>query len=373
VPFTDLGAMAEEVWADLQPILESDIRGGRYIGGEAVEQFEEDWAAYCGVPHAIGVANGTDALALALRAAGIGPGDDVIVPASTFIASAEAVAMAGATPVFCDVDPGTMLMTVSSLEDALTANARAVLVVHLYGQMPDMDALTQAARRHNLVLIEDAAQAHGATWRGKPAGSWGAAGAFSFYPGKNLGAFGDAGAVVTTDSLLAEKVRSLANHGRDLGSHYEHSLVGVNSRLDALQARVLTAKLKRLDSWTERRRRLVEIYRDELRGTRAQVLDVAAAAGHVYHLAVVRVPSRSAIQQSLAEAGIGTGVHYPVPCHQQRAFLRDRKIALPNAEAGANEVLSLPLSPSMTGAEAKQVCVALIEALEIAGYGREGH
>ena len=231
----DIRPAVDRAWANL-PSRAS-------CGGAAVEEFERAWASYCGVPEAVGVSNGTDALLLTLMALGIGAGDEVILPANTFIASAEAVVFAGATPVFADVSPDTLLLTPEQLEAAITPRTAAVIVVHLYGQMPDMDALSTLAGRAGIVLIEDAAQAHGASWRGRRAGSIGRAGCFSFYPAKNLGAFGDAGAVVTADADLADRIRSLRDHGRGQRSRYEHEQIGTNSRLDALQAVVLTAKL----------------------------------------------------------------------------------------------------------------------------------
>jgi dTDP-4-amino-4,6-dideoxygalactose transaminase len=285
VPFTDLAAMTREVRAEIEAGWARVLRSGRFIGGEAVEEFEQAWAAYCGVPHAVGVANGTDALQLALSALGIGAGDEVIVPANTFVATAEAVVLAGATPRFADVSPGTLLLTPEQLEAAVTDRTRAVIVVHLYGQMPDMDALCQAAARVGLAVIEDAAQAHGATWRGLAAGSIGTIGCFSFYPAKNLGAFGDAGAVVTADADLARRISCLRDHGRAESSHYRHELVGTNSRLDALQAVVLTAKLARLDDWTQARRRAVAGYRAALAGSAARMVEELPGSQGVYHLA----------------------------------------------------------------------------------------
>ncbi len=249
IPFLELAPMTREVQGAVEQGWARVLSTGRFIGGDEVARFEAAWAGYCQVPHALGVANGTDALQLALTGLGIGPGDEVIVPANTFVATAEAVLLAGAVPRFADVSPQTLLLTPECLEAALTPRTAAVIVVHLYGRMPDMGALCAAADRAGVALIEDAAQAHGATWQGRRAGSSGVAGCFSFYPGKNLGAFGDAGAVVTTDAGLAGRIRVLRDHGRAVGSHYRHELAGTNSRLDALQAVVLTAKLARLETW----------------------------------------------------------------------------------------------------------------------------
>jgi dTDP-4-amino-4,6-dideoxygalactose transaminase len=363
VPFTDLAAMTREVRADIEAGWARVLRSGRFIGGEAVEEFEQAWAAYCGVPHAVGVANGTDALQLALSALGIGAGDEVIVPANTFVATAEAVVLAGATPRFADVSPGTLLLTPEQLEAAVTDRTRAVIVVHLYGQMPDMDALCQAAARVGLAVIEDAAQAHGATWRGLAAGSIGTIGCFSFYPAKNLGAFGDAGAVVTADADLARRISCLRDHGRAESSHYRHELVGTNSRLDALQAVVLTAKLARLDDWTQARRRAVAGYRAALAGSAARMVEELPGSQGVYHLAVVRVPGRERVEQRLAAMGIQTGIHYPVPCHRQAPYLSFADGRLPAAEEAAAEILSLPIFPHISDGQVARVCEAVHEAI----------
>jgi dTDP-4-amino-4,6-dideoxygalactose transaminase len=363
VPFTDLAAMTREVRADIEAGWARVLRSGRFIGGEAVEEFEQAWAAYCGVPHAVGVANGTDALQLALSALGIGAGDEVIVPANTFVATAEAVVLAGATPRFADVSPGTLLLTPEQLEAAVTDRTRAVIVVHLYGQMPDMDALCQAAARVGLAVIEDAAQAHGATWRGLAAGSIGTIGCFSFYPAKNLGAFGDAGAVVTADADLARRISCLRDHGRAESSHYRHELVGTNSRLDALQAVVLPAKLARLDDWTQARRRAVAGYRAALAGSAARMVEELPGSQGVYHLAVVRVPGRERVERRLAAMGIQTGIHYPVPCHQQAPYLSFADGRLPAAEEAAAEILSLPIFPHISDGQVARVCEAVHEAI----------
>jgi dTDP-4-amino-4,6-dideoxygalactose transaminase len=363
VPFTDLAAMTREIRAAVGQGWEQLLKSGRFIGGEAVDEFEQAWAAYCGVPHAVGVGNGTDALRLALSALGIGPGDEVVVPANTFVATAEAVVLAGATPRFADVSPRTLLLTPEQLEAAITARTRAVIVVHLYGQMPDMDALCRAATRAGVVVIEDAAQAHGATWRGRRAGSIGVAGCFSFYPGKNLGAFGDAGAVVTADAGLAQRIRCLRDHGRAGDSHYRHELIGTNSRLDALQAVVLTAKLARLDTWTKARRSIAARYRAAFADSPARAIDEMPASRGVYHLAVVRVPDRAHVERQLAARGIRTGIHYPVPCHRQPPYLRFAAGRLPVAEATASEILSLPIFPHMTDGQVTRVCDAVREAV----------
>jgi dTDP-4-amino-4,6-dideoxygalactose transaminase len=364
VPFTDLRAMAEEIRPELEQVWARLLDQAAFIGGEAVERFESEWADYCGADTAVGVANGTDALWLTLAGLGIGPGDEVIVPANTFIATAEAVLLAGAIPRFADVDPDTLLLSGPTLEAALSERTAAVLVVHLYGQTPDMDAIAAVANRRGLAIIEDAAQAHGATWADRRAGSFGVAGAFSFYPGKNLGAFGDAGAVVTSDLALADRIRSLRNHGRALDSHHRHIAVGTNSRLDSLQAAVLSAKLARLDAWSEARRELMATYRHALAQSPLHLVREAPSARGVYHLAVGRVSHRDQLRADLASAGIETGVHYPIPCHQQEPYQRFATEPLPVAEQAAKEIISLPLYPHMTHQQVGQVCQTLHRLLD---------
>jgi dTDP-4-amino-4,6-dideoxygalactose transaminase len=364
VPFTDLSAMAHEVWPDIQTPYTEALLQGRYVGGAAVAEFENRFARYCDSGHAVGVANGTDALELTLTALGIGPGDEVIVPANTFIATAAAVVRVGAIPAFVDVDPDSLLITPEILAAAINPRTSAVVVVHLYGNMPDMDGLVAVAERAGILLLEDAAQAHGGEWRDRRAGSFGVAGCFSFYPGKNLGAFGDAGAVVTSDAGLADRVRSLANHGRTGGAnHYEHTYVGTNSRLDALQAIALNAKLARNEDWTEARIAFADRYRKELAGSGVRLTEVDPLARHVYHLMVVRVPDRDRVQAVLHAAGIQTGVHYPVPCHQQPPLRKYATARLPVCERAAVEQLSLPLFPHMTRAQVDRVCEVLDEAV----------
>jgi len=300
IPFTDLAAMTRDVRGAVEQAWAGLLDSSRFVGGEEIEKFERNWAAYCGVPRAVGVGNGTDALLLTLMALNIGAGDEVIVPANTFVATAEAVVLAGATPVFADVSPDTLLLTSAGLEAAVTARTAAVIVVHLYGQLPDMDALTASADRAGIALIEDAAQAHGARWRGRPAGSMGRAGCFSFYPAKNLGAVGDGGAVVTADAGLADRIASLRDHGRDGGSHYEHRFVGTNSRLDGMQAAVLNAKLPRLDAWTRARRSIAARYRAALEPGPCRLVAEEPGSWGAYHLAVVRTPDRARVQGELA-------------------------------------------------------------------------
>ena len=363
IPFLDVAAMTREVLDSVEPAWRRVLESSRFVGGEAVEEFETAWAAYCQVPHALGVANGTDAIQLTLTALGIGPGDEVVLPTNTFVATAEAVVLSGATPRFADICPDTLLLTAELLEAAINCRTKAVIIVHLYGQMPDMDALCRVADKAAIAVIEDAAQAHGATWRGRRAGSIGRAGCFSFYPGKNLGAFGDAGAVVTTDEGLADRIRVLRDHGRAVGSHYRHELVGTNSRLDALQAAVLTAKLARLDAWNEARRSIAARYHAAFASCPARLVAEVPGMRGVYHLAVLRVPERTRVQRHLAEMGVQAQVHYPIPCHQQEPYRRFASHPLPAAERCAEEVLSLPMFPHMTDDQVTRVCDAVHAAL----------
>jgi dTDP-4-amino-4,6-dideoxygalactose transaminase len=359
VPFMDLAPMTSDVRDQVSSGWSALLDSNRFIGGEAVDRFESQWADYCGTTEAIGVANGTDALHLTFRALGIGPGDEVIVPANSFVATAEAVVLAGATPRFADVDPHTLLITPATAEAAVSRRTRAIVVVHLYGQMPDMDALRVTADRLGVALIEDAAQAQGASWLTDMAGSVGHAGCFSFYPGKNLGAFGDAGAVVTSDAQLAARIRSLRDHGRIAGSHYDHGLVGTNSRLDAVQAVVLSAKLEHLDRWNAARRAVAEKYRAAAAGCSFDLVRETTGSRGVYHLAVARVPQREEVRRWLTARGVDTAVHYPTPIHCLEPYRRFADRPLPAAEQAAGELLSLPMYPHLQPAQVEHVCAAL--------------
>lgn len=364
VPFTDLGATAREIWPGIEQEFTGALLTGRYIGGDPVERFERAWARYCGTSHAVGVANGTDALELTLLALGVGPGDEVLVPANTFIATAAAVVRSGATPVFTDVDEDTLLLTPELVAAALTPRTRAVMVVHLHGNVADLDGIAAVTGPAGVHLVEDAAQAHGAARDGIRAGSRGVAACFSFYPGKNLGALGDAGAVVTHDAALAERIRALANHGRVNGSaHHEHEFVGTNSRLDTLQAIALTAKLARLDAWTDARIALADGYRKRLATTDVRLTGAADGVRHAYHLMVVRVPERDRVREALHARGIQTGIHYPVPCHRQPPLRRYASGPLPVSERAAAEQFSLPIFPHMSTRQLDLVCDALAAAV----------
>ncbi|MGZ4598004.1 MAG: DegT/DnrJ/EryC1/StrS family aminotransferase [Actinomycetes bacterium] len=362
VPFADLAALTVEVRAELDAAWTKVVDSERFVGGPLVERFEEEWAAYCGTTCAVAVGNGTDSLQLILRALGIGPGDEVVLPGNTFIATAEAVLLAGAVPCFVDVDPDTLLLDAAAVQAALTPRTAAVIAVHLYGQMADMAALGRVANRAGVALIEDAAQAHGARWGDRRAGSVGVAGSFSFYPGKNLGAFGDGGAVTTSDQELARRVRSMREHGRSEDDRYVHDLLGTNSRLDALQAAVLSAKLRRLDEWTSARQAVAAAYRATLPGA-LRLVEESPTTPSVYHLAVIRTEGRDDVMSFLARAGVDTGIHYPVPCHLQEPYRAYADEPLTVAERAAREVVSLPMFPHMSRRQVTHVCAALAGAI----------
>lgn len=355
IPFLDLQAMHRELEEQIDEAWSKVSSSAGFIGGEFVERFEAQWAEYCGVPHCVGVSSGTAALELCLSALQIGPGSEVIVPANTFVATAAAVVRAGARPVFIDVDPSTLLVTATGVEDAITSRTEAVIVVHLYGQPADMDAINQVATAAGIAVIEDAAQAHGATWNGKRTGSLSLAGCFSFYPGKNLGAFGDAGAVVSHDPALIDRIRCMSNHGRPKGHPHLHEMIGSTNRLDALQAAILLAKLEKLDAWNAERRRAARQYEKVLAGHPVEIVSTAARARSSHHLMVIQAPRRDELRQELAADGIATGIHYPIPCHRQQAFRTNGIPSLPVAERAADRILSLPMFPHLTEAQIAHV------------------
>ena len=364
VPFLDLGRLHAELRADLDAAWHEAVDHAGFIGGAAVERFEADWAAYCGTRHAVGLSDGTAALELALAVLGVGPGDEVIVPANTFIATVEAVVKVGAVPVFADVEPTTLLLAPAAASAVIGPRTRAIIAVHLYGQPCDMDALGALAGRHGLALVEDAAQAHGATWRGRRVGSLGSIGCFSFYPGKNLGAFGDAGAVTTDDAQLAAAIRSRANHGRPPAAAERCDVLDGNHRLDALQAAVLTIKLRHLDRWNAARAAVMQRYLQGLAGAGVAFTRIREEATSSHHLAVALVPDRDEVRRRLAAAGIATGIHYAIPCHRQPACAALVAAArhaphVPVVDATAGRLLSLPLFPQLTAAEVQRVIDAL--------------
>ena len=342
-----------------------------FVLGTELTAFEAAWADYLGVARAVGVGSGTEAIHLALRALDIGPGDEVLTVSHTAVATTVAISSTGATPVFVDIDPHTYTMDCTDLERRITPRSKAIVPVHLYGHPADMDGILSLAERHDLVVVEDAAQAHGAAYRGRRCSTLGAAGAFSFYPTKNLGAYGDGGAVVTNDVALAERLVLLRNYG--WSERYYSAIKGYNSRLDELQAAVLGAKLPYLDRWNARRRRLAALYTaalagDTLGGTGASTIQVpteAAWATHAYHLYVVRLPERDRVQARLRERGIATQIHYPVPVHLQEAYqdLGYTPGSLPHTEQAAAEILSLPLYPELTDDDVQYVAAALRETL----------
>lgn len=358
IPFLDLAAMHDEIRTELDHAWSAVCKDNAFIGGPFVEAFEQRWADYCGRRHAIGVANGTDALELILAGSGIGPGDEVIVPANTFLATAEAVRNVGATPVFVDVDADTLLMEAAAVETAITERTSAAMVVHLYGQMADVDAIGAVCDKAGIALIEDAAQAHGATWNGRRAGSCGVAAGFSFYPGKNLGAFGDGGAVVTDDDELADRVRSIANHGRSSTDRDAHPRLGRNSRLDGLQAAVLDVKLDHLDRWNAGRRAAHAVYREQLPES-VRLVGTKPEVEGVYHLLVIETDDRDGVQRRLGDVGIGTGIHYKVPCHYNHPFAPFADRPFPVTEAAADRILSLPMFPHLQSAQVERVAEQL--------------
>jgi dTDP-4-amino-4,6-dideoxygalactose transaminase len=362
IPFLDLGAAYRELKPEIDSAVSRVLESGWYILGSEVEAFETEWAAYCEAQHAVGLANGLDALILALRALDIGPGDEVIVPSNTYIATWLAVSAVGGIPVPVEPDPATHNIDPTRVEAAITPHTRAILPVHLYGQPADLDPILNIARRYGLRVIEDAAQAHGARYKGRRIGAHGDIVCWSFYPGKNLGAMGDAGAVTTNNSDLAERVALLRNYGSR--QKYVNEVAGVNSRLDPVQAAVLRVKLKMLDNWSDRRRAVAAAYTDGLNESGLILPIVPDWSEPVWHLYVVRTTDRVALQARLNEAGIGTIIHYPIPPHMQAAYaeLEIAPDALPLARDLACEVLSLPMGPQLDLDHVKQVITQLQNA-----------
>jgi dTDP-4-amino-4,6-dideoxygalactose transaminase len=359
IPFLDLADMADEIGAQLTEAAARVIASGWYVGGPEVAAFESDWAAYVDAGHCVGTANGLDALVLGLRALGIGPGDEVIVPSNTYIASWLAISAVGAVPVGVEPDPATHNIDPARIAAAITTRTCAIMAVHLYGQPADLDPIATIARARGLALIEDAAQAHGATYQGRHIGAHGDLVCWSFYPGKNLGALGDAGAVTTNDADLAHKVRRLGNYGSD--RRYEHLVRGLNSRLDPIQAAMLRVKLTHLDRWTAIRRARAVQYLDGLAGTGLGLPRVMEGADPVWHLFVVTTARRDALAADLAAAGIATLIHYPCPPHMQAAYA---DMALPSgtfpiARALSQQVLSLPMGPYLSEDQCARVIACL--------------
>lgn len=358
VPFVDLRRQHHAIEEELTQAIQRVIRSGWFIRGPEVEAFESEFATFCQTRHCVGVGNGLDAIELLLRAYGIGPGDEVIVPSNTFIATWLAVSEVGATVVPVEPDPLTHNIDPARIADAITARTRCIIPVHLYGQPADMDPIMALAKDKSLVVIEDNAQAQGALYKGRPTGSLGHAAATSFYPGKNLGALGDGGAVVTNDEHIAAKVRMLGNYGST--QKYKHELRGKNSRLDELQAAVLRVKLRALPRWNEERRQLAEMYSQALTGSQVSVPSSTPNMQSVWHLYVVESERREQLQRHLADHGVQTVIHYPVPPHHQPCYkAMYGHLPLPVAERLANRVLSLPLFPGMTTQEVSAVANAV--------------
>jgi dTDP-4-amino-4,6-dideoxygalactose transaminase len=367
IPILDLrpqiSALKPELLDGFSRILDSNS----YCLGPEVEAFEKAFAAYCGVTHAAGVNSGTSALHLALKALGVGLDDEVVTTPYTFVATAWAISYCGATPVFADIDPRTFLLDPAQVEKAITPRTKALLPVHLYGQPADMDALNDLGRRKGLPVVEDAAQAHGAMYRGRRVGALGTLGCFSFYPSKNLGACGEGGMVVTQDAALAASVRALRDHGST--RRYHHDTVGYNYRMEGLQGFVLRTKLPRLDAWNARRQQLAQLYNSLLDGSGVQTPVVGPDRTHVYHLYCIRHPRRDALAEHLRARGIGSAMHYPVPLHLQQAYahLKLKSGMFPHAELAAKECLSLPMYPDLTENQVRIVSEAVLQWLKDGG------
>ncbi|MBD5467261.1 MAG: DegT/DnrJ/EryC1/StrS family aminotransferase [Lachnospiraceae bacterium] len=365
IAYSDLRPIHNQIREELDEAYRRVMDSGWFITGNELEQFEREFASYCGTKYCIGVGNGLDALHIILRAYGIGAGDEVLVPANTFIATALAVSYAGATPVFVDCDESTYNMDPNLVEDKITAHTKAIMAVHLYGRVADMRALREIADRYGLKLIEDAAQAHGAQLNGKRTGSLGDAAGFSFYPGKNLGALGDSGAITTSDEELAERIYTLRNYGSR--EKYHHELQGFNSRLDELQAAFLRVKLRHLDEWTRERRRIAAYYLKTLNADKMRLPFTGAEQNNVWHIFPVMVKDKKSVQDYLSRYDIQTLNHYPIPVHLQDAYKGSGYTAgmFPNAEKYATEEVSVPLWVGMSQEEMEQVVLAVNEAVTL--------
>jgi dTDP-4-amino-4,6-dideoxygalactose transaminase len=360
IPFLDLKAQYYSIKPDIDAAILRVLESSQFVLGQEVEAFEREFAEYCHAKHAIGVNSGTSALHLALLAAGVGPGDEVITVPFTFVATAAAIVYAGARPVFVDIDPRSFNIDVNQIESAITPRTKAILPVHLYGQPADMDPIMDIARRRGLVVIEDACQAHGAEYKGRRVGAIGEIGCFSFYPGKNLGAYGEGGAVTTSNGAYAQTVRMLRDWGQD--RKYHHVSKGYNYRMDGIQGAVLRAKLRYLEVWTEARREQASRYNQVLSVPGVRTPWVPVDHRHVYHIYAIRVSQRDIIQNELHERGIQTGIHYPVPVHLQPAYadIGCASRTFPEAEAAAQEVISLPIFPELTPEQQSSVSTAVL-------------
>jgi dTDP-4-amino-4,6-dideoxygalactose transaminase len=359
IPLVDLRAQYQPLREEMLDAINDALDGMQLFLGKNVQSFEAEFAEYCGTPYAVGLGSGTEALHLALLACGIGSGDEVITVSHTFVATVEAICLTGATPILVDIDPDTYTIDVSQIEGKVTSNTRAIVPVHLYGQPADMDPILALAEKHGLVVVEDACQAHGAEYNGKRTGSLGDVGCFSFYFSKNLGAYGEAGMCVTNNPEIARHLRMLRDHGSE--ERYSHTVMGVNARLDEIQAAILRVKMKRLDEWNEARRRNARLYSELLKDSPVITPSEAQYARHVYHLYVIRTSQRDKLQTYLRERGISTGIHYPVPIHLQNAWRNAsyRTESLPVTERYAGEILSLPMYPELTPALIEHVAEAI--------------
>jgi len=350
IPFVDLKAQYDSIKKEIDDVIAKVINQTAFVGGPFVKEFEEAFARYCGVDHCVGVANGTDALFIALKALGVGPGDEVITVANSFVATSEAIKMAGAQVVFCDCDPKTYNIDVTQIEAKITTKTKAIIPVHLYGQPADMDPIIALARKYNLRVVGDAAQAHGALYKGRKVATCADITCYSFYPGKNLGAYGDGGALVTNSAEWANAARMFANHGRT--KKYDHDLEGVNSRLDGIQSAVLTVKLRYIEQWTESRRENAYRYNAALKGSGVLTPEELDDVRAVYHLYIVRIPAdrREKLQESLKAAGIDTGIHYPIALPYLNAYkhLGHAPADFPHALKASQEIVSLPMFPELT-------------------------
>jgi dTDP-4-amino-4,6-dideoxygalactose transaminase len=356
IPLLDLKAQYQTIREDVQKAVENVLESGQYIMGPEVKALEEEIAAYCGVKHAIGVGNGTDALLLALDARGIGAGDEVITTPFTFFATGEVVSQLGATPVFVDIDPDTYNIDVAQIKAKINEKTKAIIPVHIFGQPANMDEIMALAEEHDLFVLEDAAQAIGSEYRGKKIGNWGHAATFSFFPTKNLGGYGDGGMIVTNDDELAASLRILRLHG-SFPKKYYHDRLGYNSRLDALQAAILRVKFRHLDEWNDGRREKAKLYDEKLQGLPVKTPFHAPDRRHIYHLYIVQAEERDALMQRLKDNGISSGVYYPLPLHLQEVY-RDLGYAegdIPNAEFAAKRTFALPVYPEMTEAQVDEV------------------
>ena len=363
VPYLDLKAQYQSIKPEIDAAIARVLDSCQFVLGSEVAGFEQDFATYCGAAECIALNSGTSALHLALLAAGVGPGDEVITVPFTFVASVAAVIYAGARPVLVDIDPRSFTMDPTLVEAAITPRTKAILPVHLYGQSADMDPIMEVARRHGLIVIEDAAQAHGAKYKGRPVGSIGDMGCFSFYPGKNLGAYGEGGAVTTSNAEYARTVRMLRDWGQD--RKYHHLLRGFNYRMEGFQGAILRVKLRHLEAWTEARRRVVSLYNDLLADSGVETPTEMPWGRHVYHVYTLRTDDRDGLQAALQAEGIQTGIHYPVPAHLQPAYadLGYGRGAFPHAEAAAQQVLSLPLYPELSSQAVTEVAAAVKKAV----------